>query len=191
MVVKFMLLTLILFMLFPCPLLATSFAIFVCLFFSFLASGSSATSERFNFRISAPSLSRIFREVCGALWEALNESYLKQPSKREHWAAIAQGFEDEWDFPHALGAVDGKHVEIQCPPGEGSNCFNYQKYHSIVLMAMCDARYQFTFVDIGAYGHENDAAIFSSSNLYKRLTKGEKTSLPLRMSMATCFPSHY
>ena len=167
-----MLWILLLFVLFPSPLLVTSFSIFVCLSFSFLANGSSATSERFNFRISAPSLSGIFREVCGAMWQAFHETYLKQPAKREDWAAISQGYEDEWDYPHALGAVDGKHVEIQCPPGERSNCFNYQKYHSIVLIAMCDARYQFTLVDIGAYGHENDAAIFSTTDLYRRFDEG-------------------
>ena len=33
----------------------------------------------------------------------------------------------------------------------------------MVLLAMCDSKYTFTMVNIGAYGHDNDAAIFSSS----------------------------
>ena len=35
----------------------------------------------------------------------------------------------------------------------------------MVLVAICDAKYCFTLVDIGGYGRDNDASIFSQSEM--------------------------
>ena len=45
-------------------------------------------------------------------------------------------------------------------------------------MAMCDAAYRFIYVSIGSYGRDNDASIFSQSELYERFERGD-LNIPL------------
>ena len=61
--------------------------------------------------------------------------------------------------------MDGKHVVIQAPAKSGSLFFNYKKSFNIVLLALCDASYQFTAVDIGEAGRQIDGGVFTNSNL--------------------------
>lgn len=64
-------------------------------------------------------------------------------------------------MPHTLGSIDGKHVRIQCPPNGGSVFYNYKGYHSIVLLAVCDAKYRITYFDVGAEGKASDRGIWA------------------------------
>ena len=73
----------------------------------------------------------------------------------------------------SAGAIDGKHVQIECPKLSGSLYRNYKSTFSSVLMAVADANYCFTYIDVGAYGRENDARIFSSSVFGQRLARDE------------------
>ena len=69
------------------------------------------------------------------------------------------------------GAIDGKHVSIQCPANTGSAFFNYKGAFSTVLLAVADADYKFTYVSVGAYGREHDATIFTKSAFGQRLAE--------------------
>jgi hypothetical protein len=39
-------------------------------------------------------------------------------------------------------------VKVQAPPNSGSKFFNFKHSFSVVLLALVDAHYKFTFVDI-------------------------------------------
>ena len=125
----------------------------------YLAEGASQQSMSFQYRIGRSTISGIIHETCQAIWEALHEVYLKPPSNKNDWKEISKEFEELWNFPHCLGAIDGKHVSIQCPLKSGSLYYYYKGYFSIVLLAVCDAHYAFTFTDIGSYGSTRTRSI--------------------------------
>ena len=59
----------------------------------YLASGDSQQSQSFNFRLGRSTVCQIIWETCKGMWDALKE------------------FFKEWDFPHCLGALGGKHID--------------------------------------------------------------------------------
>lgn len=95
---------------------------------------------------------------------------LQVPSTFEEWGRIQSGFAERWNFPNVIGALDGKHVNIKCPPKSGSDYYNYKGKNSIVLMALVDDKYCFTYVDVGSKGRFSDGGIFRNSSLYEALT---------------------
>eukprot|EP00112_Aurelia_sp_Birch-Aquarium-sp1_P015468 Seg3426.4 transcript_id=Seg3426.4/GoldUCD/mRNA.D3Y31 product="Protein ANTAGONIST OF LIKE HETEROCHROMATIN PROTEIN 1" protein_id=Seg3426.4/GoldUCD/D3Y31 len=139
----------------------------------YLATGDSQQSHAFNFRVGKATVCHIIRDTCKALWIALNNRYLNAPETKEDWKEVARGFEKEWNYPNCIGALDGKHVAMECPKNQGSSFYNYKGFHSIVLMAVCDANYCFSLVDIGGYGGDNDASIFGGSEMGISFREGE------------------
>ena len=99
--------------------------------------------------------------------------YLKAPQNKEDWTKIGQEFSKECDFPNCLGAYDGKHIAIEYLCYSGSEYFSYKAFFSIVLMAMCDAKYCFTLVDVGNYGKKNYAQILNNSKMGKAFLNNE------------------
>ena len=86
----------------------------------------------------------------------------------ETWKRIATRFKDIWHFTNCIGAIDGKHINIQCPINARSTFFNYKGSHSVVLLALVDADYKFIAIDVGSYGRNSDGGVFSASEMGKR-----------------------
>lgn len=113
-------------------------------------------------------MSSIVRDTCIAIWEVLRDVVMRKPTKEE-WISIADLFWERCNFPNCVGAIDGKHIRIVRPFGSGTKYFNYKKYFSFVLMAVADANYSFTYIDIGSYGSSSDSSVFSHSSFGKML----------------------
>lgn len=98
---------------------------------------------------------------------------MPQPTT-EIWETVADGFEEKANFPHCIGAVDGKHIRIVSPINSGSMYFNYKDYHSVVLMGIADSNYRFVFVHIGSYGKDCDSSIFKQTDFWKSIENGSE-----------------
>ena len=70
-------------------------------------------------------------------------------------------------FPNCIGAIDDKHVMIQCPVNSCSLFYNYKSYISIVLLVVTSADYRFVMVDVGAYGSSNDSGVLNHTTFFK------------------------
>nr|CAI5823033.1 unnamed protein product [Callosobruchus analis] len=117
-------------------------------------------------------------EVCAALFSILKEE-VKFPAVEEDWLAVESGFHQR--FPHCVGAIDGKHINVKAPTHSGSDFFNYKAYFSIVLLAVVDANYNFIYVNVGCQGRISDGGVFNNTSFKKGL---EESSLRLPPSRA-------
>ncbi|KAJ8945481.1 hypothetical protein NQ314_009234 [Rhamnusium bicolor] len=133
-----------------------------------LATGWSFTDLHFIFKIGVSTVSNIVRDVCKAIWTVMRLECIPPPTT-ELWESIASHFEATANFSHCIGAVDGKHIRLTCPPYSGSMYFNYKDYHSVVLMAVAHSRNRFVFVDVGSHGKECDSSIFKKSTLWQSI----------------------
>lgn len=96
---------------------------------------------------------------------------MQLPNTPDAWEQIANSFQIKANFPHCIGAVDGKHITIKKPSNSGSMYFNYKDYFSIILLAVVDSEYRFTYVSVGAYGKDCDSSIFKTTTFWKKLTE--------------------
>ena len=90
---------------------------------------------------------------------------------------IARDFQETWNLPHVVCAIDGKHIRIHCPKQSGILFHNYKGFFSFVLLTICVARYCFPLFDVGQYGSNNNAGVLANSNIGKKIGAG-KMSIP-------------
>lgn len=67
--------------------------------------------------------------------------------------------------------MDGKHINIKAPVKQGSAYYNYKKQHSIVLLGLVDAKYNFTYINVGMNGRLSDGGVFWESDLSRALER--------------------
>jgi hypothetical protein len=103
--------------------------------------------------------------------------FSQTPQTKEEWLRVAQQYDVKWNFPHCIGALDGKHIAIRPPPNSGSDFYNYKHGFSIVLMALVDADYRYIYVDIGTNGRISDGGVFEKCSLSK-LLDGKQLQVP-------------
>ena len=134
----------------------------------YLASRESQQSLSFTFIISRIAIRNFLADTYEKIWKTLSDTYVRVPSSEIGWLTISDGFLEEWNVVHCIGAIDGKHIVIQCPKNSSSLYYNYQRFLNIVLMVVCDARYCFTLVNVGDFGSNNDSGILAKSSKRKR-----------------------
>ena len=148
----------------------------------FLATGESFRSLALAYRLGRKTVADSVHMTCRAVVDHMMETQMPKPTE-ESWTAIAEHFWRRWQFPNCIGAIDGKHIQIQAPKKSCSQFFNYKKTFSIILLALVDADSKFIIIQVGDFGRASDGGVFAHSALgrgmsEKTLNVPEDTPLP-------------
>jgi len=136
-----------------------------------LASGAKYTDMQYSWRVPHNTISNVVREVCDAIVEEYIDEQMTPPNTEAGWRQLADDWMRRWNFPHTIGAIDGKHVACKAPPDSGSEYYNYKGFFSIILFAMVTSDYKFLWVDVSGKGSSSDAHIYNNSELKDGLEK--------------------
>ena len=119
----------------------------------YLATGESYTSLSCQFRVGRSTISKFLPEVCRAIQDEFTRKYLRCP---DEWKELKREFRIRWKVPHALGALDGKHVALK-PKN---------------TLALVNGQYKFRWVNAGTVGSCSDAQIFDACQLNRKIVDG-------------------
>ncbi|KAG5866591.1 hypothetical protein JTB14_018440 [Gonioctena quinquepunctata] len=103
----------------------------------YLSEGCSMQQIAWDFYVGKTTVHCVIKETCKVLWDKLQPLYLEPPSVQD-FENISKGFYERWNMPNCLGALDGKHVMIQCPAFSGSEFFSYKKSFRKPIIANLD-----------------------------------------------------
>lgn len=109
-------------------------------------------------------MAEIVVETCDVICNTLSSQYMPFPTE-DMWVATAKRYQEKWQMPNCIGALDGKHIRIRKPANTGSTYYNYLGHFSIVLMAVSDADGMFSVVNVGDYGRNSDGGVLRHSPL--------------------------
>jgi len=70
-------------------------------------------SISYQYLLGSTTISNIIFETCTIIWNMLCPVVLPSSLTEEDWLDIAADFENQCNFPHCIGAIDGKHIIIQ------------------------------------------------------------------------------
>ncbi|KAK3106532.1 hypothetical protein FSP39_022055 [Pinctada imbricata] len=124
-------------------------------------------------RVPHNTISMMIPDVCQAIIFEYGDEVIACPRTQEEWRKVAKEFGTRWNFHHALGAIDGKHIAIKAPKNSGSLYYNYKGFFSIVMLAVVDADYKFLWVDVGANGSASDTQVFTFCELKQAIDNSE------------------
>ncbi|XP_072145656.1 uncharacterized protein, partial [Dermacentor andersoni] len=132
--------------------------------------GESHHSLSRQFRLGHSSVNDIIHQTCTVIYEEMKNDFLKRPCTEDEWKDVIGGFNQNWNFPNCVGAMDEKHVLITKPANSGTVYRNYKKSFSIILFAVVDANYKFLYTNVGAPGSQGDAGVWQTTLLQARVS---------------------
>ena len=86
----------------------------------FLANGATYHSLSFSFRVLHNAISLFVTEVLKALVHEYGQEVVTVPENEAAWRELGDKFGTRWNFHHACGALDGKHIAIKAPAKSSS-----------------------------------------------------------------------
>ncbi|CAJ0606313.1 unnamed protein product [Cylicocyclus nassatus] len=149
------------------------------IYLRFVTQRRTFTAYALDIGMGKTTVSNVVEEVAEAIIRVLHNVAFP-PLTRARLEEVARKTQARFDYPRAVGFMDGKHINIQKPARSGSMYWNYKHYHSIILLAICDCDYRFMAYDVGAPGRRGDAGVFRNSAIKRWLERHDDVFPPTR-----------
>ncbi|XP_061475754.1 uncharacterized protein LOC133381148 [Rhineura floridana] len=120
-----------------------------------------------NFGVGKSTVGDIVVEVCLAIEHVLLSRTVNIGQHQE----IMDGFMS-MGFPQVVGVVDGCHIPIMAPTGQGKVYINRKGFYSILLQGTCDHTGRFINIEVGWSGKNHDSFVFRNSAIYQAMDAG-------------------
>ena len=128
------------------------------------------------FGLGRATVCQIVTDVSLVIVNRLWHQFISFPTSDSKAKTCMTDFEELWQFPCCIGAVDGCNLSIKCPAGgqeSAKEYHNFKNFYSIVLMAVVDAKQRFTWAASDFPGNSHDSIIFQATKLYDKIVNGE------------------
>lgn len=93
------------------------------------------------FGVGTTSVWRCFHDFVGAVNEVLMPIHLRLPTEEE-FREIERKFDQKYQFPMTVGAIDGCHIPVTVPSHLATDYHNYKGWNSSLCLAICDSEYK-------------------------------------------------
>ena len=134
-----------------------------------LATGETHTSLQYPWLVGHTTICKFVPHMCQATLVKFQDEYLYCPTSPQEWKIVEKKFRTRWNAPHAVGAIDRKHIAMKKQKKSDSDYYNPKAFLSLVLLALVDAEYRFLWIDCGSSGSCSDAQIFNRSKLMEMI----------------------
>ena len=143
----------------------------------YLAAGTKYHEMQYAWRVPHNTISKVVHEVCKAIIVVYHGEQLKPPNA-DDWREITDAWMRDWNFPHVIGAIAGKHIAFRSTANNGSDYCNCKGFYSIVLLAVVTSDYKFLWVDTNGKGSSSYKHIYDNSELKEALEKNDIIGFP-------------
>ena len=94
----------------------------------FLASGATYHSLSFAFRVPHNTISLFVSEELQAIVDEYSDEVVSVTDNPDAWCELSDKFATHWNFHHACGTIDGKHIAIKALANSGTVYHNYKGF---------------------------------------------------------------
>ncbi|KHJ79280.1 hypothetical protein OESDEN_21077 [Oesophagostomum dentatum] len=136
----------------------------LCIFLRYVGHGSHYGSLAEDLSCGATTVSKVVMEVSNSINRVLRADAIPAIT-RQSLIDTSVKAQHRYDYPRAVGFMDGKHIALKKPAHSGSTYWNYKSFYSIILLAVCDCDYNFISFDVGSPGRAGDAGVFRNSDI--------------------------
>ena len=144
-----------------------------------LATGNSYRSCGLQFGLGKSASKGICSEFEQAMFN-LKDRFIKFPVTIQEIRNKMDDFEESYQIPQIMGAINGCHIEINAPPDNREDYFNRKQHYSVNLQGTVDWNLKFMHATVGYPGSIHDAWVLRLSGLYELAENEQILSGPTR-----------